>query len=123
MVEEAKRSTQKTFFSGVLLLTLSTVLVKLIGLFYKIPMLSYLGTEGMGYFNSAYEIYALFCVISTAGLPVALSVLISGAVARGEGLKAARIYRVTRAVFLWIGVGGTLVMWFFAFPQSTFPQL
>ena len=114
MVEEAKRSTQKTFFSGVLLLTLSTVLVKLIGLFYKIPMLSYLGTEGMGYFNSAYEIYALFCVISTAGLPVALSVLISGAVARGECLKAARIYRVTRAVFLWIGVGGTLVMWFFA---------
>ena len=53
MVEAAKRNTQRTFFSGVLLLTLSTVLVKLIGLFYKIPMLSYLGTEGMGYFNSA----------------------------------------------------------------------
>ena len=114
MVEAAKRNTQRTFFSGVLLLTLSTVLVKLIGLFYKIPMLSYLGTEGMGYFNSAYEIYALFCVISTAGLPVALSVLISGAVARGEDARAARIYRVTRAVFWLIGIGGTLVMWFFA---------
>ncbi|MBE6629190.1 MAG: polysaccharide biosynthesis protein [Ruminococcaceae bacterium] len=114
MVEAVNRNTQRTFFSGVLLLTLSTVLVKLIGLFYKIPMLSYLGTEGMGYFNSAYEIYALFCVISTAGLPVALSVLISGAVARGEDTRAARIYRVTRAVFWLIGIGGTLVMWFFA---------
>lgn len=114
MVEAVKRNTQRTFFSGVLLLTLSTVLVKLIGLFYKIPMLSYLGTEGMGYFNSAYEIYALFCVISTAGLPVALSVLISSAVARGEGARTARIYRVTRSVFLWIGIGGTLIMWFFA---------
>lgn len=114
MVESVKRNTQRTFFSGVLLLTLSTVLVKLIGLFYKIPMLSYLGAEGMGYFNSAYEIYALFCVISTAGLPVALSVLISGTVARGEGARVPRIYRTTLSVFLWIGIVGTLVMWFFA---------
>ncbi len=114
MVETARRSTQKTFFSGVLLLTFSTVLVKLIGLFYKIPMLSYLGTEGMGYFNSAYEIYALFCVISTAGLPVALSVLISGAIARGEGSRVPKIYRTTLSVFLWIGTLGTLLMWFFA---------
>ncbi|MBQ3014867.1 MAG: oligosaccharide flippase family protein, partial [Clostridia bacterium] len=67
-------TTKKVFFSGVLLLTLSTVLVKVVGLVYKIPMLSYLGSEGMGYFHSAYEIYAVFCIIATAGLPVALSV-------------------------------------------------
>lgn len=114
MVAEVSSNPKKTFFSGVLLLTLSTVLVKLIGLFYKIPMLSYLGTEGMGYFNSAYELYALFCVISTAGLPVALSVLISGAVAKGEGARAALIYRSARSIFLWIGILGSLVMFFFA---------
>ena len=67
------------FLSGVFVLSVSTILVKLIGLAYKIPMLSYLGAEGMGYFNSAYEIYALLCVISTAGLPVALSLLIAAA--------------------------------------------
>ena len=55
-------TTKKVFFSGILLLTLSTVLVKLVGLFYKIPMLSYLGSEGMGYFHSAYEIYAIFLI-------------------------------------------------------------
>ena len=114
MADAVRRNTKKTFFSGVLLLTLSTLLVKLIGLFYKIPMLSYLGTEGMGYFNSAYEIYALFCVIATAGLPVALSVLISGAVARGEERRAAQIYGVSRTVFLCIGIGGSLLIWFFA---------
>ena len=74
-------TTKKVFFSGVLLLTLSTVLVKVVGLVYKIPMLSYLGSEGMGYFHSAYEIYAVFCIIATAGLPVALSVLISASLA------------------------------------------
>ena len=59
-------TTQKVFLSGVLLLTLSTILVKVVGLLYKIPMLSYLGSEGMGYFHSAYEIYAIFCSIARA---------------------------------------------------------
>lgn len=114
MVEKVQNNTKKTFMSGVLLLSLSTVLVKIIGLVYKIPMLSYLGSEGMGYFNSAYEIYALFCVISTAGLPVALSVLISGALAKGDGGQVRRIYRTSLSVFLLIGVLGTAVMVLFA---------
>lgn len=114
MVEAVQKNTKKTFLSGVLLLTLSTVLVKVIGLIYKIPMLAYLGSEGMGYFNSAYEIYALFCVISTAGLPVALSVLISGAIARGEREQVRHIYSAALAVFLLIGGLGSGVMLLFA---------
>ena len=103
-------TTKKTFFSGVLLLTVSTVLVKVIGLFYKIPMLSYLGAEGMGYFNSAYEIYALFCVVATAGLPVALSVLISAALAKGEEGRVRALYRAALAAFVIIGTVGTVGM-------------
>ena len=48
----------KQFFSGVAILAISTFVVKIIGLFYKIPMMIYLGAEGMGYFNSAYDIYS-----------------------------------------------------------------
>ncbi len=110
MTRPSRGAERKTFFSGVLLLTASTVSVKLIGLLYKIPMLSYLGSEGMGYFHSAYEIYALFCIIATAGLPVALSVLISSAVTRGEGGEVKRIYRGAMGVFLLIGLGGSLIM-------------
>lgn len=107
-------NTKKVFFSGVLLLSLSTLLVKLIGLVYKIPMLSYLGSEGMGYFHSAYEIYALFCIIATAGLPVALSVLISEALAKGRRNAVKRIYRAAMLVFFLLGSIGTLIMWLFA---------
>ena len=114
MVGSAQDHTKKTFFSGVLLLTLSTVLVKVIGLFYKIPMLTYLGSVGMGYFNSAYEIYALFCVISTAGFPVALSVFISGAIARGEEDRVSRIYKAGMWIFFAIGVFGCGTMLLFA---------
>lgn len=69
----------RRFIFGVYALTVSTVLVKIIGLIYKIPMLKLLGSVGMGYFNSAYEIYAAFCVIATSGLPVAMSLLMSSA--------------------------------------------
>lgn len=109
-------TTKKVFFSGVLLLTLSTILVKLVGLFYKIPMLSYLGSEGMGYFHSAYEIYAVFCIVATAGLPVALSVLISAALAEGKDRDAERIWQVSLTLFVVIGLLGSLLMWGLARP-------
>ncbi len=109
-------TTKKVFFSGVLLLTLSTVLVKVVGLFYKIPMLSYLGSEGMGYFHSAYEIYAVFCIIATAGLPVALSVLISAALAEGKEREAERIWQISLTLFVLVGLIGSLLIWGFARP-------
>ena len=107
---EKGHGAERTFLSGVFTLALSTALCKIVGFAYKIPMLSYLGAEGMGYFHSAYEIYALFCVISTAGLPVALSVLISAALAEGDTRGAERIYRTSLGVFLGIGLLGSGVM-------------
>ena len=113
-METVQKNSKKVFFSGVLLLSVSTVLVKVIGLLYKIPMLSYLGSEGMGYFHSAYEIYALFCMIATAGLPVALSVLISGALAKQEKNRVGHIVRAAWWVFILIGLIGTGLMCVFA---------
>lgn len=105
-----EESEAKSFMSGVMVLSLSTLLVKIIGLFFKIPMLSFLGTEGMGYFNSAYEIYALLCVVSTAGLPVALSMLVSSARARSDVGEIKRVFKTARRLFLIIGVLGSLFM-------------
>ena len=104
-----KASTDKgrsKFLSGVLLLTFSTVVVKIIGLIYKIPMLSLLGGQGMGYFNSAYEIYALVCTISVSGLPVAMSVIISSSDEKRRG----KIFYVSICLFLFMGVAFFLLM-------------
>ena len=89
--KSTKNKNGKTFVSSVLLLSLSTILVKIIGLVYKIPMLSLLGAEGMGYFNSSYEIYALLCLVATTGLPVAISMLVSSAMARSDGNSERRL--------------------------------
>ena len=94
------------------MLTASALLVKLIGLLYRIPMLSQLGTEGMGYFNTAYELYALFCVIATAGLPVAMSVLISSSESHPQkGWEPRRTFRVALKAFAIVGTAGTLLLY------------
>ncbi len=102
---------RRSFLSGVSVLTLSAVIVKILGLLYRIPLLNRLGTEGMGYFNTAYELYALFCVVSTAGLPVAMSVLIAAQEAEGRRQEARRVYRVALGAFVVIGVVGTGLLW------------
>ena len=100
------------FFSGVAVLTLSTVVVKIIGLLYKIPMMRYLGEEGMGYFNSAYEIYTFFYILATAGLPVAVSILVAENAEKGNFLGVKRIFSVSLMLFLVLGLVGTAVLYF-----------
>ncbi len=109
---KAKREGQGDFYSGVLALSLSAVIVKIIGLVYKIPMLKLLGSEGMGYFNCAYEIYALLCVISTAGLPVAMSVMI----AKGSQNSKEKVFKSAMKLFLMLGAGGCALMLALSFP-------
>lgn len=107
------KSFGKQFFSGVAVLAISTFIVKIIGLFYKIPMMAYLGAEGMGYFNSAYDIYALFFVIATTGTPVAISILISESKTQGRIDNIKRIYKVSLILLGVLGIIGTLLMGIF----------
>ena len=113
-VERKSSSNTSGFLSGVFVLSFSTVIVKIIGLLYKIPMFSVLGAEGMGYLNSAYEIYALLCVISTAGLPVALSILVSSYKEKGDFVGVKDVYKCGLRLFLFVGALGTLMLIIFA---------
>ena len=109
--DEARKSGGR-FLSGVAVLTLSTVIVKLIGLLYKIPMIKVLGEEGMGYFNSAYELYTFFYMIATAGIPVAISIMISKSLENGNEANVKKIYKVTLAILIILGALGTLVLYY-----------
>lgn len=108
------------FLSGVVVLTASTILVKILGLVYRIPMLRLLGAEGMGYFNTSFELYALIAVTATAGLPVALSVRISGSLAGGRYGEVQKTYRTALALFLAVGLAGAAVLAFGSVPLAAF---
>lgn len=109
---KGSKDNTKLFFSGVLVLTAANLLVKVIGLLFKIPMSNKFGDTMMGYYNSAYTIYTVFYMVSTAGLPVAVSIMVSESRARGRLDQIRRIFRVTVGLFFVIGLVGMAIMFF-----------
>lgn len=108
----ARTSKPNTFFGGAAILAIGILVVKLIGMFYKIPLLNIIGEQGSADFNNAYNIYSVLLTISTAGLPVAVSKLVSEADALGRRNQVRRTFRLALALFLILGVLSFLVMFF-----------
>lgn len=107
MATEKKQS----FLGGAAVLAFGIVAVKIIGAVFKIPLRNILGEGGSADFSNAYNIYATLLTISTAGLPVALSKLVSEAYARGRTRQAQRTFRLSLAVFLALGLLSFALMW------------
>lgn len=107
---------KKSVVGGALLLSAAGIIVKLLGMLYKLPLANLLREEGMGYFNSAYTVYSFFFLLSTAGLPVAISILVSAALSESTHGKreALRILRVTIATFALVGLCICLLLVFLA---------
>ncbi len=103
---------QNTFFGGAAILAAGILVVKLIGMFYKIPLVNIIGDQGSTDFTNAYNIYSVLLTISTAGLPVAVSKLVSEANAQGRLNQVHKIFRLALMIFLTLGVLSFLVMYF-----------
>lgn len=116
---EKLHNSSKLFFSGVLILTITNLIVKAIGLMFKIPMNHIVGDDGMGYYNSAYTIYTFLYMISTAGLPTAVSIMVAESRGAGRIRQVKRVLHVSLALFFLIGVVGMLVMLLGAGPFSS----
>ena len=100
------------FFNGVVLLSASTLICKVIGLFFKIPIINIVGIDGMAYFSSAYNIYMLLNSIAAAGLPVALSIMVSKNSTVGNRANVRKTFSVALTLFLILGVLGMLCLYF-----------
>ena len=104
---------KQNFLQGTAILAMATAIVKVIGALYKIPLNAIIGEQGFGYFNTAYEIYNVLLMISTAGLPVAMSRMISQASSLGHYNQVRRVYNTARGIFLALGIAGSLLMTLF----------
>ena len=107
MSESGKK---QTFLHGAALLAMATAVVKIIGAFYKIPLKMIIGDQGYGYFVTAYDVYSVLLMVSTVGLPVAMSRLISQANALGKYNQVRKIYKTARAIFLILGLVSSTLM-------------
>ncbi len=113
---------KQTFLHGAALLALATVVVKIIGAFYKIPIKALIGDQGYGYFMTAYDIYSVLLMIATAGLPIAMSRMISQASAQGHYNQVRRVYSTSRNVFLILGIISTTLMMVFCNQLALFQK-
>ena len=107
---ETRKSAVNMFFSGVVILTVANIMVKAVGLISKIALNHVVGSAGAGYYSSAYEIYAFLYIISTSGLPVALSIMVSRSRARGRFKEAKKIFDVAIVMFLILGTAFAVAM-------------
>ena len=115
-------SKKQTFLHGTMLLALSTAIVKVIGAFYSIPLKQIIGDQSFSYYSTAYEIYTLLLMISTAGLPVAMSRMVSQANSLGHYRQMRKIYTVSRSIFLILGIAGALLMTVFCRQLAQFQE-
>ena len=108
MAQDKKQS----FMKGAAILSASTLLVKLLGLLFSIPLANFIDPEGMSHFYIAYNIFGLFLMLSTAGLPVAVSRMVGTATSQGRLREADRVFSVAFWLFFFLGLFGCLVMFF-----------
>ncbi len=108
-----KRNKEQNLLLGAIVLLISNILVKVIGAIFRIPMYNMLG-DGMAYFNAAYNFYVTIYLVSTAGIPVAISRMVASARAEGKHREGVRILRVALALFTAVGFVAMAIMIIFA---------
>ncbi len=116
----SESSKKQSFLQGTVWLAFAAAVVKVIGAFYKIPLNDIIGEQGFAYYNTAYDIYSVLMSLSIAGLPVAMSRMISQANALGHYNQVRRTYRTARFIFMSMGLLGSLLMTLFAKQLAAF---
>ena len=95
------------FITGALTLAGASVICRLIGVGFRIPLANLISNFGMGLYQMVFPIYSLLLVISSAGIPIAISKLVAKQKAENDDLKACRRILVNALILL--AVIGTVV--------------
>lgn len=111
-----KHIKKESFIKGILILFVSQMVIKLLGLVYRVAItnLDGFGDNGNSYYGAAYQIYTVILAIATVGIPSAMSKLVAEKVAVGNTKGAHKIYRTGLTLFICIGLAGSLIMAVFA---------
>lgn len=96
------------------ILALASIIVRIIGLIYRIPLTRILGDAAMGYYSYAFEIYNLALILSSYSLPLAVSKLVSARVSKGEYKKSHKLFIVSLIFGAAVGAVATILLYMFA---------
>lgn len=98
-----KKSQNQSIVVQSAILAAAQILVRVIGLFYRVPLQRIMGTEAMGIYGYAYEIYQFLLLLSANGIPVAVSLLVSKYLAKREYKNVYNIFKGSMVFALIMG--------------------
>ncbi len=116
-ISNTDKDTSQVFLKGAAILTISMVVVKVIGFLDSVLLTniySMFGEEyatmGSGLFNNAYEVFVVIFTVATGGLPIAISRLISESIAENRYKDVRRIHKVSVPLFVVVGIVSLIIM-------------
>lgn len=109
---EKKVNKKQTFMEGVMTILFAQIIVKVLGLLYRLVITNVdgFGDEGNGLYGAGYQIYTLLLAFASIGVPSAISKLVSERIALGKNKEAHDIFKVALMLFGAIGLTGTLLL-------------
>ncbi len=105
-----KRAGTSTFLEGTIILMAAGIITKGIGALFSIPLINIIGISGNAIYTIAFYVYSAMYIISTAGLPVAVSKMVAEANALGKHKEVRTIFKTSFKAFFVIGVVFTAVV-------------
>lgn len=102
--QDSRKQKKDDFLIQGAILAIAAVVVKIIGVLYRIPLTNILGDEGNGYYGYAYEVYAMTLMLSSFSLPIAVSKLVSARMASGQRRNAFRVFLCSIIFAIVIGI-------------------
>lgn len=108
----SKESTTGGFLKQGTILAVASIMVRIIGMIYRIPMANIIGDEGNGIYSAAYEIYNILLIISSYGMPMAVSKMVSARCAQRRYKNAYKLFRYSMAVSVFTGGAAALFVYF-----------
>ncbi len=116
-------STTKSLIKSTLILGAAGVIVKIVGALYRIVLAEFISLEGMSYYQQAFPVYSALLIISTVGLPIAISKLVSERVTTGDYKGAYAVFKTSRMFLVLVGIGTAVAMFCLAGPITQLQAL
>jgi len=103
-------NTQKSIVSGMTVLSIVGLICKIVGALYRIPLAWLIGDQGMGTYQLVFPTYNMLLTISSAGLPVAISRMVSFSLAKDDPRNAKRVFRMALYMLTALGCLSMILM-------------
>ena len=114
MSSKLKKENKVSFLQNVLMLMFSQVVIKLLGLIYRVVIVDVegFGNTGNGYYSTGYQIYMILLALSSMGIPNVVSKLVSERIAKKDFIAANRVFKFCFVIFGVLGIFFALFLFF-----------